>query len=107
LSKWNAMLRALIALPFLLVLILFALSNREPMTLSLWGTGLQTTAPAAIAILLSLGGGFVLGALFVWIPALGVRRRARRSERTVRDLEAQVAALKGSAPAPGTSLAAR
>jgi uncharacterized integral membrane protein len=101
------MLRALIALPFLVVLILFALSNRQPVTLSLWPTGLELTAPAAVAILVSMGGAFVLGALFVWIPALGVRRRARRFERAVRDLEAQVVALKGSASAPGTTIVAR
>jgi uncharacterized integral membrane protein len=101
------MLRALIALPFLVVLILFALSNRQPVTLSLWPTGLELTAPAAVLILVSVAGAFLLGALFVWIPALGVRRRARRFERTTRDLQAQVAALKGSAPAPGTTMVAR
>jgi uncharacterized integral membrane protein len=101
------MLRALIALPFLVVLIWFGLSNRQPVTLSLWGTGLELTAPAAVAILVSMAGAFLLGALFVWIPALAVRRRARRFERAAHDLEAQVAALKASAPGPGTTLAAR
>ena len=101
------MLRALIALPFLVVLIWFALSNRQPVTLSLWGTGLELTAPAAVAILVSMAGAFLLGALIVWIPALGARRRARRFERTARELEAQVAALKESAATSGTTLAAR
>jgi len=101
------MLRALIALPFLVVLILFALSNRQPVTLSLWPTGLELTAPAAVLILVGMAGAFLLGALFVWIPALGMRHRARRFERSTRDLQAQVAALKGSTPAPGTTTAAR
>ena len=101
------MLRALIALPFLIVLILFALSNRDAVTLRLWPTGLELTAPAAVVVLVSMAGAFLLGALFVWIPALGTARRARRFERAARDLEAQVAVLKGSASAPGTTMAAR
>jgi len=101
------MLRALIALPFLIVLIAFALSNRQPVTLALWPTGLELTTRVSIAILAGMGGAFLLGALVVWLPALCVRRRARRSERTVRELQAQVASLKGSAPAPGTTLAVR
>jgi uncharacterized integral membrane protein len=101
------MLRALVALPFLLLLILFALSNRQPVTLSLWPTSLEVTAPAAVVILVGMAAAFLLGALLVWIPALGARRRARRCERALRDLQAEVATLKGSPPAPGTSIAAR
>ena len=37
---------------------------------------------------------FLLGALVVWMSELSQRRRARRAERTVRLLEAQIEALK-------------
>jgi uncharacterized integral membrane protein len=105
------MLRFLIGLPFLLVLILFALANRQPVTLSLWPTGLSLTTPISVAILVGMGGAFLLGAVFVWIPALGARRRARRFERATRRLEAQVSALQkrtaASGTAPGTAMMAR
>jgi lipopolysaccharide assembly protein A len=101
------MLRALIALPFLIVLVLFGLSNRGPVTLKLWPTGWQLEAPTAIVILVAMAGAFVLGALFVWLPALGIRRRARRLERETQRLEAEVAALKADVRTPGTAMTER
>jgi uncharacterized integral membrane protein len=101
------MLRALIALPFLLVLILFGLSNREPLALRFWPTGWQFEAPASIVILVAMAFAFILGALFVWIPALGIRRRARRLQRETQRLETEVAALKADVRTPGTSMTER
>ena len=101
------MLRALIALPFLLVLILFAFSNRQPVTLGFWPSEFEATMPLSIAILAAMGIAFLLGALVMWIPALAVRRRARRFERTARRLEAQLAELQRSPPVPGTAVATR
>jgi len=101
------MLRALIALPFLFVLVLFALSNRQPVTLGLWPTEFAMTIPVSAAILLGMAGAFLLGALFVWIPALGVRRRARRFERAANRLQAQLAERERNTPAPSTALVAR
>jgi putative membrane protein len=88
------MFRFLVSLPFLVVLILFALSNPQPITLTFWPTDLKLATPLSAAILVGAGGAFVLGALFVWFPALGARRRARRFERATRKLEAQIAGLK-------------
>ena len=52
------MLRALIALPFLLVLVLFAFSNRQPVTLGIWPTDFAVTVPLSIAILAAMASGF-------------------------------------------------
>jgi lipopolysaccharide assembly protein A len=46
---------------------------------------------------------FLLGALVVWMSELSQRRRARRAERTVRLLEAQIEALQAR-PASQMSL---
>lgn len=88
------MLRTLIALPVLIILILFALSNPQPVTLGLWPTDLHQPVPVSAAILVGAAVAFLLGAFFVWFPALGARRRARAFERKSRKLEDQVNSLK-------------
>lgn len=88
------MLRTLIALPVLIVLILFALSNPQNVTLTFWPTDFKLVAPVSAAILVGAAASFLLGSLFVWLPALSARRRARRFERAARKLESQVSALK-------------
>ena len=100
------MLRTLIALPFLVVLILFALSNPQPVTLTIWPTDLKLATPLSAAVLVTAAAAFLLGSLFVWIPALGTRRRARRFERATRRLEDQVVSLKKKLDSrPGTAVA--
>jgi putative membrane protein len=81
------MLRALFLAPFLLVLIAFALSNPQPVSLALWPTDVTLEAPLSIATLVIAGVFFLLGALIVWLPGLAHRRRARVAERRARSLE--------------------
>lgn len=100
------MLRTLLFLPVLIVLILFALSNPAPVTLTFWPTDFRFTTPVSAAILVSAAAAFVVGGLFVWFPALCTRRRARRFERATRRLEAQVSDLKKRAAPPRTAVAA-
>jgi uncharacterized integral membrane protein len=88
------MLRTLIALPVLVVLVLFALSNPQPVTLAFWPTDFTLKTPISAAVLVAAAVAFLLGSLFVWFPALAARRRARRFERAARRLEDQVNSLK-------------
>jgi uncharacterized integral membrane protein len=88
------MLRFIIALPFLLILVLFALSNREPTAFHLWPTDYAVTAPLSLAVVGAMGVAFVVGALLLWLSVVAARHRARRAEHKVRLLEAQVAELK-------------
>ena len=96
------MLRILIAAPFLFILVLFALSNPQPTQFGLWPTDYSVQLPLSLAVLGAMGVAFLLGALLLWTSALAARARARRAERTVRLLEAQVAELKAklAQPAP-------
>ena len=87
-------IRLLITLPPLLLLVLFALSNRQPARLSLWPTDFSLELPLSLAILCTAALAFLCGGLLVWITAIGQRRRARHAEETVRLLEAQVQELK-------------
>ncbi len=91
-------MRLLILTPFLLLLVWFALSNTAPVRVGLWATGWSLEAPLSLAILGGMALAFLIGALLVWVTELSQRRRARRAEQTVRQLEAQVQELKSRLP---------
>ncbi len=97
------MLRIIIAVPILLILVLFALSNPAPAAFRLWPTDFVVTLPLSLAVLGAMAVAFILGALVLWFSAVAARRRARRAEHTARLLEAQVAELKArlAPPVPG------
>ena len=88
------MLRLLIAAPFLLVVVLFALSNKQYETFRFWPTDYEVALPLSIAMLGAMAVAFVAGAFVVWVSAVAARRRARRAEQRARMLEAQVTELK-------------
>lgn len=75
-------------------LIVFALSNTETVRLAFWPTDYALEVPLSLSILVAMAIAFVLGALVVWLSVLAQRSRARRAERNVRVLEAQVQMLK-------------
>jgi uncharacterized integral membrane protein len=87
-------LRLLIAVAFLLVLMSFVLSNREPVTIAFWPTVMRWDTPLSLALLIVAVVALVVGGAIVWIPELGQRRRARQAESAVRLLEEQVRELK-------------
>lgn len=93
-------MRLLIALPLLLLLVLFALSNRQPVRLGLWPTDYALELPLSLAVIGGMAVAFLAGGLLVWLSALAQRRRARQAEQTVRLLEAQVQELKARLPQP-------
>jgi lipopolysaccharide assembly protein A len=93
-------MRLLISLPLLLLLVLFALSNTEPVRLGLWPTDYVLQAPLSLAVLGGMAIAFLAGGAIVWISELGQRRRARQAEQAVRLLEAQVQELKARLPQP-------
>jgi putative membrane protein len=96
LSRW------IVGVPLLLLMVLFALSNREPVQLGLFPLGrLPFDLPLSVAILLAMGLGFFLGGLRLWVIGLQHRRAARRAEAAVRLLEAKHQALQARASAPG------
>ncbi len=99
------MLGLIFAAPFLLLLVVFALSNRGTVQLGLWPTDLALAAPLSLAVLGAGAVFFVLGALVVGIGSLAQRRRARRAESRVQALEREVEMLRPRpALVPGTSV---
>lgn len=91
-------MRLLITLPLLLILVLFALSNRAPVRLAFWPTDYALELPLSMAVLGGMAVAFLAGGFLVWLSALAQRRRARHAEQTVRLLEAQVQELKARQP---------
>jgi uncharacterized integral membrane protein len=88
------MLFVIVAIILCFPLVLFALSNTEVVRLGLWPTDYGIDVHLSIAILAGMAIAFLLGAFVVWISELGQRRRARRAERTIRLLEAQIVELQ-------------
>ncbi len=95
------MVGLIFALPFLLLLVVFALSNAETVQLMLWPTDLSLDAPLSLAVLGAGAMFFLLGAFVVWLTALGQRQRARRAESRVRLLERELEGLRPRPVAPG------
>lgn len=102
------MMRFLLAVPVLIVLVAFALSNQQVVRLGLWPTDILVDLPLSVTVLIAAGVFFIAGALMVWGGRLSVANRARRAERTIRQLEAQVQELRarpaqsaGMLPPPG------
>ena len=87
-------MRILLAAPVLLVLVIFALSNRQVVQLGLWPTDIMVDAPLSITVLVAAGLFFIGGAFMTWGSSVVMRARAQQAERTVRQLEAEVRALK-------------
>ena len=83
-------MRVLLALPVLLILVLFALSNTGPVRLGFWPTDWSVELPAAVAILGASAIAFVAGALLVWFGEQGRRTRHRRARRQIDRLETQL-----------------
>jgi lipopolysaccharide assembly protein A len=94
-------MRWAVAVPLFLLLILFALSNREPVSLELFPLGrLPFDVPLSIAILAAMGVGFLLGGLRLWNHALRHRRAARKAEDAMRLLELKHQELKSRMSGP-------
>ncbi len=99
-------MRVLLAAPVLIVLVVFALSNRQVVQLGLWPTDILIDLPLSVTVLVAAGLFFIAGALMTWGASVAMRGRARRAERAVRQLEAEVRALKSRPVSSGGSAVA-
>jgi lipopolysaccharide assembly protein A len=86
----RSLARWIVAIPLLVLMVLFALSNTQPVRPGLFPLGqLPFDVPLSVAILIAMALGFLLGGLRLWATALHHRQAARRAEETVRLLEAK------------------
>lgn len=97
-----AYLTWLITIPLTVFTVLFAVSNGGDITLALWPLDDKATMPVYAFGLAMLGGGFFLGALFVWILSQRTRflywRTQRHNARLEKELDGMQAKASATAP---------
>ena len=76
------------------LLIPFAISNREPVSLGLWPLPFLVDLPLYLLVLVLLLGGFIIGAAATWIAGRHLRRELRRRRRRVEALERELTAAR-------------
>lgn len=81
--------RAIVAAIIVLLVVIFALSNRQSVDVGFWPTGYVWTAPLSLAVLAVAAVFFIAGALLGWSGTLSARGRARRAEAALQLIEAQ------------------
>jgi lipopolysaccharide assembly protein A len=79
-------------------LILFAVSNRQPVSLGLWPLPFLADLPLYLLVLLMLLAGFVIGAAAARIAGRRLRRELRRRRRRIEALERELAATQSQLP---------
>lgn len=77
-----------------LVLILFAVSNREAVSVALWPLPDAVQLPLYLVVLGSLVVGFLAGEFVAWVRGWRWRREARRSRERIQTLEREIEAAR-------------
>jgi len=75
-----------------LILVIFAIDNRQVITLSLWPLPFELSTGLYLVVLLALLLGFLLGELVAWMNGRRWRREARLKARRVEELERELTA---------------
>jgi uncharacterized integral membrane protein len=83
-----------------LVLVIFAVSNRAGIDLTLWPLPVSLQAPLYLVVLATLLVGFLLGELVAWINGGKRRSEARALRRRIERLERDVGASLPSIEKP-------
>lgn len=86
----------IITLPVALLVILFALMNRQEVTLSLWPLPWDIGAPLFLFTLGAIVFGFLFGALATYVSGATTRRKLRGAKRALADKEDELVILKRS-----------
>ena len=101
----NRIVAAVVLVPLAVIIVAFAMANRESVTVSFDPFGgaqpaASMTLPLFVLIILLLIIGVVIGGLASWLRQGKWRGAARRLERDLRQLRGKVAVLEGAADKP-------
>lgn len=88
----------IVTVPLMVVLVVFAVVNRQSVTLDLWPLDMSLRLPLFILLLGSLFVGLLVGGTAAWLSAGSTRRRARAAEHRAADCEREIARLRRSPP---------
>lgn len=84
----------IITVPLTLLVLSFAVSNRETVTLELWPLPFSLTAPLYLTVLLAVLVAFLAGGLVVWFSGYRHRRLARQRGAEIEELSAELKRLR-------------
>jgi len=90
-----------------LALALFAVSNRETVSLGFWPVPFLVEIPLYVAVLAALALGFLIGELAAWIAGHRWRREARRRARRIASLEGELRATQAQLIGPAERVPSR
>ena len=91
-----AFLRGLIALPLIVVVVLFAVTHTEKVPVSINPFESAVEYPLYVVALGFLAVGFLLGAMIAWISMSKLRRENRARGKKIKKLEKELALSQGS-----------
>lgn len=86
-------MRWLVFLPLAVLVVLFALSNRDTVEMRLWPLDVAWAAPLAVAVLVPAALAFLVGAGIVWLSDLPARRRGWSAQRRAAALQRELERL--------------
>ena len=84
----------LLAIVLVTVILVFALSNREFVTIDLWPFERTWSPRLSLVVLYALGTGFIAGMVFMWFNSGDTRDKKRRYYHQARHLERELAYSK-------------
>jgi uncharacterized integral membrane protein len=81
----------IVSVPLAIVLVVFAIANREAQVINFWPLPWTVSLPGFAALFLALLVGFLAGAGAMWLSGAKARRRARALSDTARAQARQIA----------------
>ena len=89
----------LIGLPVAVIAVVFAVSNRDTITIGIWPLGDGLAAPVYVVALIPFALGLLLGAGLAGLGTMRHRMRAGAHARRAQSLEREISRLKTAPPA--------
>jgi uncharacterized integral membrane protein len=110
-SRIRKIIAAIILVPLAVIIVAFAIANRQIVTISLDPFSAEhpaasLTLPLFALVIVMLLFGVLIGGIAAWLRQSKWRRAARRLEREIADQHIEIEALKRSAGTPGAGVGA-
>nr|WP_298796641.1 LapA family protein [uncultured Acetobacter sp.] len=96
------MIRLTVIIPFFLALVVFSASNQDP--LDMWLLTYSWKCSAGVLALIVSAVAFIMGAFCLWAAELIQRRRARKAEQRIKELEVQLAQVQAASAVASQSI---
>jgi uncharacterized integral membrane protein len=98
----------IITIPVSVIVVVFAVMNRQPVALNLWPLPWDVGAPLFMLTLAAILFGFLLGVAVMWFSTAKQRRRLREAKRALDAAHSELHMLRrqsATAPVTGTAIA--